>query len=56
MLVLRPLAFTAVMAVADPHTVSVLIGTPLGLSCLVGAGVLDAIGAMWMRRMIAAAR
>jgi tight adherence protein B len=56
MLILLPVAFTAVMAVADPHTVSVLVGTPVGLGCLVAATVLDALGALWMRRMIATGR
>jgi Flp pilus assembly protein TadB len=32
------------------------VGTPVGLGCLVAATVLDALGALWMRRMIATAR
>lgn len=52
-IVLAPLAFTALAATTDRRTTHFLFGTPFGLLCLfVGLG-LDAIGWAWMRRITA---
>jgi len=48
---LAPIGFTVVAASADPRVARFLLRTPAGLLCLaVGLG-LDAIGALWMRRL-----
>jgi len=48
-----PLAFTAVVATSDPAVRDVLLGTPLGWTCLtVGAG-LNLVGRVWARRVVA---
>lgn len=54
-LTVAPLAFAVFAAVADPKTGRFLSRTPLGLA-LVAAGLgLDALGALWMRRLTAPA-
>lgn len=50
-LTLVPVGFAAVVAVADSRIASFLLATPAGWACLVGGGTLDAIGALWMRRL-----
>ncbi|MEY2404355.1 MAG: tight adherence protein, partial [Acidimicrobiaceae bacterium] len=50
-----PVAFLLVVAAADPGALGFLVGSGFGLLCL-GSGVaLDAIGAWWMRRIVAGA-
>lgn len=50
-----PVAFTAVVVLADPRVGDVLFGSLLGLACL-GAGVLLEVACVaWMRRLVAQA-
>jgi tight adherence protein C len=52
---IAPVAFLLVVAVADPTAIGFLVGSPAGLMCL-GSGLgLDALGALWMRRIVARA-
>jgi tight adherence protein B len=51
-LVALPLVVTVLGAVADPRVAGDLLGTPVGLLCLVAAVVLDGIGAWWMHRIV----
>jgi tight adherence protein B len=46
-----PLGFLAFSALTDPASVDVLVSTGVGRTCLVAGLVLEALGAMWMRRM-----
>jgi len=46
-----PLVFGAVAGLTDPQTLAFLVNTRLGVACLVGGGVLDAVGWLWMRRI-----
>jgi tight adherence protein B len=46
-----PVAFAAFAAAVDPATAGVLLGTPLGLSCVVAGAALDAVGWRWMARI-----
>jgi tight adherence protein B len=48
-IVVAPVVFAVVAAVADPAVLQFLLGTPAGLGCLVGGAALDAAGAAWMR-------
>lgn len=51
-LVLAPVAFTALVGTVEPSTVGFLLTTPTGLAC-VGSGLaLDAVGAAWMARIV----
>lgn len=52
-IVLAPVAFTALAATTDRRTTHFLVGTPFGLLCLAGGLTLDAIGWAWMRRITA---
>lgn len=47
-----PLAFAALAAGLDAHSVSFLFTTPLGGACLAGGIGLDALGLWWMRRIV----
>ncbi len=55
-LVALPLVVTVLGALADPRVAGDLLGTPVGLVCLVVAVVLDGIGALWMHRIVRAER
>lgn len=46
-----PLAFAALAAATDSRTATFLVGSPLGLGCLVGGVALDAAALVWMRRI-----
>ena len=50
-----PVAFLLVVAAADPTAVGFLVGSPIGLLCLACGLGLDAIGAWWMRHIVARA-
>lgn len=53
-LVALPLVVSVGGAVADPRLADALLGTTWGLACIVAAVALDAIGALWMHRIVAA--
>lgn len=55
-LVAVPVAFAALVAVADASVGRVMVATPLGWGCVVGGLGLDAVGAWWMHRLTVAAR
>lgn len=52
LLLALPVVVGTVMAVVDPATRRVLVGTPLGWGCVVGAAALDAVGLVWMRQLL----
>jgi tight adherence protein B len=52
-IVLAPVAFTALAASTDHRTAHFLVATPFGLGCLAGGLLLDTIGWVWMRRITA---
>lgn len=53
LIALLPLAFAAVAGAADPDTLTFLIATPFGLTCLAVGVVLDVVALLWMRRITA---
>jgi tight adherence protein B len=55
-LVALPLVVTVLGALADPAVAGDLLGTPVGLACLLAAVVLDATGAWWMHRIVRVVR
>jgi tight adherence protein B len=55
-LVVAPVAFAVLAAAADPRVARVLLGSPLGWACLVAGAVLDAVGALWMSRLVGRSR
>lgn len=54
-LVALPVVVAVLGSAADPRLARTLLGTPVGLGCVVGAAVLDGVGALWMRRVVAEA-
>lgn len=46
-----PVAFAAVLVLADTAAARFLIGTPAGWACLASGAVLDGAGAWWMARL-----
>ena len=48
---LAPLGFSALAAASDERTAGFLLGTPIGLFCLVAGLTLDAVAALWMLRL-----
>jgi tight adherence protein B len=50
-----PVAFTAVVVLADPRVAAVLFGSWLGLCCLLVGGLLELACVGWMRRLVARA-
>ena len=50
-----PVAFTAIVMLADPRVGGVLFGSLLGLACLVVGGLLEVACVVWMRRLVAGA-
>ena len=53
-IVLAPIAFAFLAATSDGGTAVFLLRTPLGLACLALGLGLDALGWLWMRRIVAA--
>lgn len=51
-LVALPLVVVVLGALADPGVAGDLLGTPVGLGCLVAAVGLDGAGAWWMHRIV----
>jgi tight adherence protein B len=51
-LAVTPLAFTAVVAVADQRVAAFLLTTVPGLACLVVGATADVVGWCWMRRLV----
>lgn len=51
-LVVAPLVFAAVIAMFDHRIFDVLIGSPIGWVCVALGLGLDALGALWMAKMI----
>lgn len=51
-LVALPVVVTVLGALADPRHAGDLLGTPVGLACLVSAAVLDLAGGWWMHRIV----
>ena len=49
---LAPVAFSVVVALADPSSVAFLVTTPVGFTCLVSGIALDILGGLWMRRIV----
>jgi tight adherence protein B len=47
-----PLAYLAFEAMTDPSSVGVLVSTPAGQACLVVGLGLEALAALWMRRIV----
>jgi tight adherence protein B len=56
LLVVAPIVVAVLAAAADPRIASFLVGSPIGWACIVGGLVLDAVGAAWMRAIVAGAR
>ena len=52
---IAPVAFTALVSAIEPGTVRFLCTTPVGLVCLVGGLGLEAVGALWMARIVSGA-
>lgn len=50
-----PIGFTALVAGIDPTVWTVLITSPLGLVCLTAGLLLEALGAIWMIRILRSA-
>ena len=50
-----PLAYLVFSALVDPGSVGVLVGTGAGRVCLVVGLLLEAVAALWMRRILASA-
>lgn len=51
-LVVAPVAFAVAAAMFDPRILTTLVGTPIGWACM-GLGLgLDALGAVWMAKLI----
>ncbi|MEY2469139.1 MAG: tight adherence protein [Actinomycetota bacterium] len=48
---LAPIAFAALTCITDRKNAHLLFGTPIGLACVTVGLILDALGALWMRRI-----
>jgi tight adherence protein B len=55
-LVVAPVVFAVLAAVADPRVARVLLGSPLGWACLAAGAALDGVGALWMARLVGRSR
>lgn len=47
-----PIAYLVFAAVVDPGSIGILVGTTVGRVCLVVGLALDAVAALWMRRIL----
>ena len=54
-LAVAPLVFTVLVATIDPGAVTVLVTTALGAVCLILGLTLEAVGALWMARIVRSA-
>jgi tight adherence protein B len=54
-IILAPIAFVALMAMADDTVVPFFLHTSLGFACVVGGAALDGAGAWWMLRILRSA-
>lgn len=52
LLVVAPVVFTVFSGAIDPRIPATLFGTPVGWACLVIGLALDALGALWMARLL----
>ncbi|MBU3701653.1 MAG: hypothetical protein FGM58_06375 [Acidimicrobiia bacterium] len=52
LLVVAPVVFTFVVGAVEPRLWSMLLGSPAGWACLISGVGLDALGAMWMARLV----
>jgi Flp pilus assembly protein TadB len=55
-LAVAPVLFTSLVATIEPGAAAVLVTTPLGVACLVLGLGLEALGALWMHRIVGGAR
>ena len=55
-MVALPVIVAALGGAADPRLARTLLGTPLGLTCVVVAALLDGVGAWWMQRVVRGAQ
>jgi len=55
-LVVAPIVFAGLAGLADPRVARTLLGEPLGWACLAGGVLLDAVGAVWMSRLVGRSR
>jgi tight adherence protein B len=55
-IVVAPVVFAVVAALADPTVLHFLIGTPGGVACVAGGLALDAAGAAWMTTITRSAK
>jgi tight adherence protein B len=51
-LIVAPLGFAALVSTIEPEVATFLLASPLGLACLVAGLALDALGALWMSRIV----
>ncbi len=51
-MVALPLVVAALGSAADPRLAHTLLGTPVGLGCVLVAALLDGAGAWWMQRVV----
>jgi tight adherence protein B len=54
-LAVAPLLFAALVATIDSSTIRFLVATPIGLACLAGGLGLEALGVIWMTRIVGGA-
>jgi tight adherence protein B len=52
LLVVAPVGFAALVSSIEPGSLRFLLGTPAGLACLTAGLALDAVGALWMQRIV----
>ena len=51
-LAITPVAFTSVVALLDRRVGAFLLGSPVGIGCLVVGSLADAVGWRWMRHLV----
>lgn len=55
-LLIAPVAFAVLAASADRRVAGVLLGRPVGWACVAAGLTLDALGALWMSRLVGRSR